>query len=127
MDVAQKKQEILERIAESPASIVFARIDVLNEVQLADLMKADFVPFLRGAANTAHSNTDSLHEVCTNLAKQRALLQGAAVGDILSFVIDFVCNQVCNCVKYLYSISNSYWSNSRRTTNTIFRANRIEI
>ena len=88
MDVAQKKQEILERIAESPASIVFARIDVLNEVQLADLMKADFVPFLRGAANTAHSNTDSLHEVCTNLAKQRALLQGAAVGDILSFVID---------------------------------------
>ena len=88
MDVAQKKQEILERIAESPASIVFARIDVLNEVQLADLMKADFVPFLRGAANTASSNTDSLHEVCTNLAKQRALLQGAAVGDILSFVID---------------------------------------
>ena len=88
MDVAQKKQEILERIAESPATIVFARIDILNEVQLADLMKADFVPFLRGAANTAHSNTDSLHEVCTNLAKQRALLQGASVGDVLSFDID---------------------------------------
>lgn len=88
MDVAQKKQEILERIAESPATIVFARIDILNEVQLADLMKAEFVPFLRGAANTAHSNTDSLHEVCTNLAKQRALLQGASVGDILSFDID---------------------------------------
>ena len=88
MDVSQKKQEILERIAEAPASIVFARIDVLNEVQLADLMKADFVPFLRGAANTSHSNTDSLHEVCTNLAKQRALLQGASVGDVLSFDID---------------------------------------
>ena len=88
MDVAQKKQEILERIAESPATIVFARIDILNEIQLADLMKADFVPYLRGAANTSHSNTDSLHEVCTNLAKQRALLQGAAVGDILSFDID---------------------------------------
>jgi hypothetical protein len=88
MDVAQKKQEVLERIAEAPASIVFARIDILDEVQLADLLKTDFVPFLRGAANTAHSNTDSLHEVCTNLAKQRALLQGAAVGDILSFDID---------------------------------------
>ena len=88
MDVAQKKQELLERIAESPATIVFARIDILNEVQLTDLLKAEFVPFLRGAANTAHSNTDSLHEVCTNLAKQRALLQGAAVGDILSFDID---------------------------------------
>ena len=36
MDVAQKKQEILERIAESPATIVFARIDILNEIQLAD-------------------------------------------------------------------------------------------
>ena len=88
MDVAQKKQELLERIAESPATIVFARIDILNEVQLTDLLKAEFVSFLRGAANTAHSNTDSLHEVCTNLAKQRALLQGAAVGDILSFDID---------------------------------------
>ena len=88
MDVAQKKQELLERLAEAPAGIVFARIDILNEVQLADLLKAEFVPYLRGAANTSHSNTDSLHEVCTNLAKQRALLQGAAVGDILSFNID---------------------------------------
>ena len=88
MDVAQKRQEILERIAEAPAGIVFARIDILNEVQLTDLLKAEFVPYLRGAANTSHSNTDSLHEVCTNLAKQRALLQGASVGDVLSFDID---------------------------------------
>jgi hypothetical protein len=88
MDVAQKKQELLERLAEAPAGVVFARIDILNEVQLADLMKAEFVPYLRGAANTTHSNSDSLHEVCTNLAKQRALLQGAAVGDVLSFDID---------------------------------------
>ena len=43
---------------------------------------------MREAANTSHSNTDSLHEVCTNLAKQRALLQGAAVGGILSFNIN---------------------------------------
>ena len=88
MDVAQKKQELLERLAEAPAGVVFARIDILNEVQLSDLLKAEFVPYLRGAANTSHSNTDSLHEVCTNLAKQRALLQGAAVGDVLSFDID---------------------------------------
>ena len=88
MDVAQKKQEVLERIAESPATIVFARIDILNEIQLADLLKAEFVPFLRGAANTSHSNTESLHEVCTNLAKQRALLQGASVTGIMSFDID---------------------------------------
>ena len=88
MDVAQKRQEVLERIAEAPAGIVFARIDILNEVQLTDLLKAEFTPFLRGAANTSHSNTDSLHEVCTNLAKQRALLQGASVGDVLSFDID---------------------------------------
>ena len=88
MDVAQKKQEVLERIAEAPAGIVFARIDILNEVQLADLLKASFVPYLRQAANTSHSNTDSLHEVCTNLAKQRALLQGASVTDVLSFNID---------------------------------------
>ena len=88
MDVAQKKQELLERLAEAPAGVVFARIDILNEVQLSDLLKAEFVPYLRGAANTSHSNTDSLHEVCTNLAKQRALLQGASVGDVLSFNID---------------------------------------
>ena len=88
MDVAQKRQELLERLAEAPAGVVFARIDILNEVQLSDLLKEEFVPYLRGAANTSHSNTDSLHEVCTNLAKQRALLQGAAVGDVLSFNID---------------------------------------
>ena len=88
MDVAQKRQQILERIAESPATVVFARIDILNEIQLADLMKADFVPYLRQAANTSSSNTDPLHEVCINLAKQRALLQGASVGGILSFDID---------------------------------------
>ena len=88
MDVAQKKQEVLEDIARQPANVVFARVGICDTVQLADLLKAEFIPYLRGPANTAHSNTDSLHEVCTNLAKQRALLQGAAVGDILSFGID---------------------------------------
>ena len=67
MDVLQKKQEILEDIARGPESIVFARIDICNEIQLSDLMKAEFIPKLREAANTSHSNTDSLHEVCTTL------------------------------------------------------------
>ena len=88
MDVAQKKQEVLESIARGPESIVFARIAICDEVQLSDLLKTEFIPKLREAANTSHSNTDSLHEVCTNLAKQRALLQGAAVGGILSFNIN---------------------------------------
>ena len=78
MDVAQKKQEVLEDIARAPESVVFARIDICDLVQLSDLLKTEFIPKLREAANTSHSNTDSLHEVCINLAHQRALLQGAA-------------------------------------------------
>ena len=78
MDVDQKKQEVREELAGSPANIVYARIKICDTIQLADLMKEEFIPYLRGPANTAHSNTDSLHEVCVNLAHQRALLQGAA-------------------------------------------------
>ena len=88
MDVAQKKQEVLEDIASAPESVIFARIAICDEVQLSDLLKVEFISKFREAANTAHSNTDSLHEVCINLAKQRALLQGAAVGNILSFNIN---------------------------------------
>jgi len=93
MDVAQKKQEVLEDIARGPETIVFARIDICNEIQLSDLLKTEFIPYLRGAANTSHSNTDSLHEVCVNLAYQRAILQGAAAAispttGILAFNID---------------------------------------
>ena len=94
MDVAQKKQEVLESIASQPLNVVYIRVDVCDQVQLADLLKADFVSYLRGPANSgnrpsddAAANTDSLHEVCINLAKQRALLQGASVGDVLNFKI----------------------------------------
>ena len=52
------------------------------------MLKEQFTPKFREAANTSHTNTDSLHEVCTNLAKQRALLHGASVSGILSFNID---------------------------------------
>ena len=100
MDVAQKKQEVLESIASQPLNVVYIRVDVCDQVQLADLLKEDFVSYLRGPANSGlrpsdsvQANTDSLHEVCINLAKQRALLQGAAAAEnpatgILSFKID---------------------------------------
>ena len=61
MDVAQKKQEVLEDIARQPANVVFARVGICDTVQLADLLKAEFIHYLRGPATTAHSNTDSLH------------------------------------------------------------------
>ena len=100
MDVAQKKQEVLESIARGPESIVFARIAICDEVQLSDLLKVEFISYLRGPANSGvrpsdsvQANTDSLHEVCINLAKQRALLQGAAAAEnpatgILAFNIN---------------------------------------
>ena len=93
MDIAKKKQEVLEDIARQPANVVFARIGIVDEIQLADLMKEQFTPKFREAANTSHSNTDSLYEVCVNLAHQRALLQGAAAATnpatgILAFNID---------------------------------------
>ena len=92
MDIEQKKDEIKGNIARGPENIVFARIDICDEVQLADLMKEQFTPYFRQTARAASSGTtgnadDSLHEVCINLAKQRALLQGAAVGDVMNFSI----------------------------------------
>ena len=92
MDVEQKKAEIKGDIARGPENVVFARIDICDEVQLADLMKIQFTPYLRQTARAASSGTsgnatDTLHEVCVNLAKQRALLQGAAVTDVIHFNI----------------------------------------
>ena len=85
MDIEQKKIEVKEDIARGPSNVIFARITICDEVQLADLMKAQFTPFLRGAANTSHSNSDALPDVCHKLAQQRALLHGAAVGSIMKF------------------------------------------
>ena len=80
MDIQKKKQEVLEDIARQPANVVFARISICDTIQLSELLKEQFVPFLRGPANSSSGTnaTDSLHEVCVNLAHQRALLQGAA-------------------------------------------------
>ena len=89
MDVGQKKIEVKEEIALGPQNVVFTRIDICDEIQLADLMKVQFTSYFRQAANTAvgASNTNTLHEVCINLAKQRALLHGANVGTIMGFNI----------------------------------------
>ena len=92
MDIEQKKIEVKGDIARGPENVVFARIDICDEIQLADLMKDQFTPYFKAAANTSHDNSDSLHQVCVNLAKQRALLQGASATElpatgILSFDI----------------------------------------
>ena len=94
MDIEQKKGEVKAAIARGPENVVFSRIDICDEIQLADLMKEQFTPYFRQTAKVASSNsgtvgdaTDSLHEVCINLAKQRALLQGAALGDVIHFNI----------------------------------------
>ena len=46
MDVAEKKQNILEDIARGPQKVVFARITICDEVQLADLLKTEFIPYV---------------------------------------------------------------------------------
>ena len=58
MDIEQKKIEVKEDVARGPSNVIFARIAICDEVQLADLMKVDFTPFFRGAANTSHTNSD---------------------------------------------------------------------
>ena len=92
MDIEQKKKDIQADIARQPANLVFARIDICNELQLADLLKISLTPFLtqtaRSAAGSSNGDTaDSLHQVCINLAKQRALLQGATVNHPIYFDI----------------------------------------
>ena len=89
MDIEQKKTEVKKNIADGPMTVVLARIAICDQVQLADLMKVAFTSYFRGAANTAGgaSTTNTLHEVCTTLAKQRALLHGAGVGTIMGFNI----------------------------------------
>ena len=45
MDIEAKKVQVQEDIARQPANVVFARIDIVNEIQLADLMKEQFTSF----------------------------------------------------------------------------------
>ena len=87
MDIELKKQEVLEDIARQPSNVLFSRIDIINQILLSNLLKTNFASSLVGAANTSHSNSENLHTVCSNLAKQRALLQGASVSTIMQFDI----------------------------------------
>ena len=113
MDVDQKKQEVREELAGSPANIVYARIKICDTIQLADLMKAQFIPYLRQAANTAvgASNSDTLHQVCINLAKQRALLHGASVNSIMKFDIGAITDYNTNGDISLPNIEDSAYNN----------------
>ena len=86
MDIEQKKGEVKADIARGPENVVFSRIDICDEIQLADLMKEQFTPYFNNTASQDGTG-DSLHQVCVNLAKQRALLQGAVVGDVMNFDI----------------------------------------
>ena len=67
MDIEQKKVDVKEDIARGPSNVIFARIAICDEVQLADLMKGQFTNYFRGAANTSHSNSDTLPDVCLSL------------------------------------------------------------
>ena len=43
MDIEEKKIQVQEDIARQPANVVFARIAICDEIQLADLMKIEFI------------------------------------------------------------------------------------
>ena len=73
MDIEQKKTDLKEDLAGQPSNLVLARIDICDQVQLADLMKVQFTSYFRQAANTSHSNSETLHEVCQNLLVENLL------------------------------------------------------
>ena len=116
MDIEQKKGEVKADIARGPENVVFSRIVISDEIQLADLMKEQFTPYFRQTARVASSGTtgnatDSLHQVCINLAKQRALLQGAAVGDVMSFDIGTPAQYITSGALSLPDFEDSSYSN----------------
>ena len=119
MDIEKKKQETLESIAKQPANVVFARISIVDEIQLADLMKEQFTPYLRQAANTTHLNSDSLHNVCLNLAKQRALLQGAVVTDVINFNIGTTTHYTTNGNLTFPTFEDASYSNKTSLPYTV--------
>jgi len=110
MDIEQKKIEVKGDIARGPENVVFSRIDICDEVQLADLMKAQFTPYFRDTASQ-DSSGDSLHNVCINLAKQRALLQGAAVGGVMNFSIGTTAQYTTSGTLSLPDFEDSSYSN----------------
>ena len=110
MDIEQKKGEVKESIAGGPENVVFSRIDICDQVQLADLMKAQFTPYFRDTASQ-DSSGDSLHNVCIKLAKQRALLQGAAVTDVINFDIGTTAQYTTSGTLSLPDFTDSSYSN----------------
>lgn len=116
MDIEQKKKDVQADIARQPANVVFARIDIVDELQLADLMKTEFTPFFmqtaRSAASSSNGDTaDSLHQVCINLAKQRALLQGATVNHPIYFDIGTITDYTHSTNLTFPKLQDSSYSN----------------
>ncbi|RZD46249.1 MAG: hypothetical protein CXT78_04460 [Thaumarchaeota archaeon] len=110
MDIEQKKGDVKADIARAPENVVFSRIDICDELQLADLMKDQFTPYFKNTA-TQNGSGDSLHNVCINLAKQRALLQGAAVGEVMNFSIGTTSQYATSGTITLPDLEDSSYSN----------------
>ena len=77
MDIEQKKQEVKEEIADQPSNVVFARIDICDEIQLADLMKIQFTTYFRGSAGNVVEENAQLN------ANTTVDLQATAVGRVM--------------------------------------------
>ena len=65
MDIEQKKIEVKEDIARGPSNVIFARITICDEVQLADLMKVQFTPYFRGSAGNTVEEAAQLNSNTT--------------------------------------------------------------
>ena len=110
MDIEQKKGEVKADIARGPENVVFSRIDICDEIQLADLMKEQFTPYFKDTA-PQDGTGDSLHNVCIKLAKQRALLQGAAHTDVINFDIGTAAQYANSAGLSLPTFQDSSYSN----------------
>ncbi|MED5271611.1 MAG: hypothetical protein VX613_01840, partial [Candidatus Thermoplasmatota archaeon] len=65
MDIEQKKVDVKADIARGPNNVIFARIAICDEVQLADLMKAQFTSYFRGSAGNTVEEAAQLNSNTT--------------------------------------------------------------
>ena len=77
MDIEQKKVDVKEDIARGPSNVIFARIAICDEVQLADLMKVQFTSYFRGSAGNVEEENAQLN------ANTTVYLQATAVGRVM--------------------------------------------
>ena len=77
MDIEQKKVDVKEDIARGPGNVIFARIAICDEVQLADLMKVQFTSYFRGSAGNVVEDIAQLNSNTT------VDLQSTGVGRVM--------------------------------------------